>query len=142
MAKDFGLPDMQLDEGINLTPLLDVLFNLIFFFILATTIKDREAFLDVTLPDAQQSAAASETKPTWTIVLTADQRVLLNGEDVEADALADRLAETPPEDIDGIVVRGDTKAYHGTLVKALDACARSGQTNIRIEVAPRVGNGE
>ncbi len=137
MARKFGIEIGGLDEGINLTPLLDVLFNLIFFFILATTIKDSEAYLDVTLPEAEVAGGEAEQAAIWTIVLTSDQTVYLNGEEMDQETLTTRLKEATDEEVEAIVVRGDTKTYHGTLVSTLDACARAGHTSVRIEVAPQ-----
>jgi biopolymer transport protein ExbD len=128
---------MGLDEGINLTPLIDVLFNLIFFFILATTIKSREAYLAVTLPESEQAVAAAQSdQSTWVIVMGEDQALYLNEEPVDEATLTERLTNVSPEEISGLVIRGDAKAWHGTLVKVLDACARAGHTEISIQTLP------
>jgi len=125
-----------IDEGINLTPLLDVLFNLFFFFVFATTIKHKEAVLNLTLPPAEQPAVAAQPAEALSIAITADQVIFFNDRRVDEDALLSELRKIKPDEISGIVVRGDAKAYHETVVKVLDACARAGQTKLKIEVAP------
>lgn len=139
MARRNRIESFRLDEGINLTPLLDVLFNLIFFFILATTIKEEKSFLRLTLPTARQPATPAEPRRTMTILITADQAIYLDGEATDAAGLEATLREVAPESIEGVVVRADAKAYHETLVKALEACSRAGQSKLKIEVAPGEG---
>lgn len=131
--KESWLPE----SGINLMPLLDVIFNLIFFFILATTIKESKAFLDVKLPKSTEAQAA--TAPQALVInVTEENQIFLQDEEVPLDTLNKSLEALKAEkNINRVIIRGDAKAYNQTIVSVLDACAKVGLLTVSIEVKPK-----
>lgn len=130
----------EFEPALNLTPLLDVIFNLIFFFILATTIKESQAFLDVALPYSEQ-AQLGEEKSAHTLIITVKENneVFLRETKVEINALPGELKKIKEgERIDDVIVRGDAKAYHQTIVRVLDACAAAKLFKVAVEVRPTI----
>lgn len=136
MARKRRMALSEPDEGINLTPFIDVLFNLIFFFILATTLRDKQAFLSLSLPPARQPAKAAPDDKPWIVAITADQEIFLNDEPIDEATLEERLKSKEAAEAPGILIRGDAAARHERVVKALDICARAGLERVRIEVKP------
>lgn len=115
---------MQIDvprrrpAGIRLTPLIDVVFILLFFFMLASSFMDWRGF-DLGLPPAE-AKPDPESRPIVVRVL-ADGRYRLGGIDVEPGALAARVrrarsgaGERP------VVVRAAAKAPVQATIGALD----------------------
>ncbi len=125
------------EDSISLTPLLDVIFNLIFFFILATTIREAKSFLEVQLPSSSEAAAREAETATLIITVTDTNRIYLNEREVTPKDLEALLREQDVANVREIIIRGDAKAYNQTIVDVLDACARAGHYAVSIEVKGR-----
>ncbi len=125
------------EDSINLTPLLDVIFNIIFFFILATTIREAKSFLEVQLPSSSEAAAREAETATLIITVTDTNRIYLNEREVTPKDLEVMLREQDVANVREIIIRGDAKAYNQTIVDVLDACARAGHYAVSIEVKGR-----
>lgn len=125
------------EDSINLTPLLDVIFNLIFFFILATTIREAKSFLEVQLPSSSEAAAREAETATLIITVTDTNKIYLNEREVTPKDLEALLKEHGAPKVKEIIIRGDAKAYNQTIVDVLDACARAGRYAVSIEVKGR-----
>jgi len=122
------------EDSINLTPLLDVIFNLIFFFLLATTLKQAKAFLDVRLPYAQQAAHITAPKRTIIITVNRDDKIYLGAREVSFEELERELKKTSPTEVEGVILRGDAYAHNKAIVKVLDTCVRAGHFSVALEV--------
>ena len=116
---------------VNLTPLIDVVFLLLIFFMVSTTFETRQA-LELTLPVSQSGAPVEDGPVTLSVSATGGYRM---GEQslasVEAlhEALANRV-ETARER--GLVIEADATATHADVVAALDQAALLGIQRIRI----------
>lgn len=110
------------EEGINLTPMVDVVFLLLIFYLAATTFQRDEVRLDLRLPTAKSGLASKSEQPIVVNVL-ADGRVHVDGREVTLPALRQKLAaagERNPEQT--VLVRGDQQAQFGLGVQVLDLC--------------------
>jgi len=128
------LRGVEVGEGINLTPLMDMIFNLIFFFILATEVRQSHAFLEVRLPHVTQTARMESAGKTLVITVTKDNRVFLEKREISPESLEAELKKIPPAQVSRIAIKGDAQAYHETIVKVLDACVKAGHTGVSVEV--------
>lgn len=122
-------------DGINLTPLLDVIFNLVFFFLLATNVRQSQALLQVELPSAQ---SATETKPTEknevVIVVTAEDKISVDGTEYTDETLSKFLGDKSHKAKLEVMIRGDSLAHHATIVEVMDICSRVGITEVSVQV--------
>lgn len=124
------------DYSIQLIPLIDVVFFLLAFFMISTTFVDINRNLDIDLPEAK-AGAASEKSMVFEIEIGVDGKIRLNGEDVTLATLETLLKQRIPGMGHGkrsVVIRADTKANHGEVVKVMDICKRSGVTQIGVAV--------
>lgn len=121
----------RLNPRLDLTPMIDVVFLLIIFFMVSTTFISLEANLPVDLPRSQTSQLQSADLPTVTI--TKDLKIFLGGTVVEeadiAQALQIRLAD---QDESVVVLRADRTVPHGLVVQVMDQIKRSGARRIAI----------
>ncbi|WP_183330138.1 biopolymer transporter ExbD [Halomonas campaniensis] len=115
---------------VNLTPLIDVVFLLLIFFMVSTTFETRQA-LELELPESA-SGLAAEASPV-TLVITAEGRYRLGERDLSAAALGDALAaEAEQAREHGLVVEADARARHADVVRALDQAGLQGIRQVRI----------
>ncbi|WP_129140096.1 ExbD/TolR family protein [Modicisalibacter coralii] len=118
-------------EEVNLTPLIDVVFLLLIFFMVSTTFETREA-LELTLPSSDNGQALEAAPVTLTVTRDGtyrlDQRTLTSREALHR-ALAERAATARER---GLVIEADAQATHGAVVTALDQAASLDIQRVRI----------
>ena len=122
------------ESTINLTPLLDVIFNLIFFFLLATTIRQTQAFIEIDLPEAGEVAVDEKKEAPLVISVNAANEIYINEEKVTLEGIEQKLSDLRAPDEKMVIVRGDAQTHHQTIVDVLDVCARTGYIQVKIEV--------
>lgn len=124
----------QLEEGINLTPLIDVVFLLLIFFMVSTTFT-KETHLTIDLPEA--NGAAELTEPTAIdIVINSSGEYSVNGQALvnnQADTLTRALAAISDGEQDiPVVITADANTSHQSVVRAMDVAGRLGLSKLRI----------
>ena len=132
---------LDIDDGdeepsINLTPMLDMVFNLLLFFLAATTFAKDEVELDLRLPHAASGQPAGDTKQLIVNVL-ADGNVNVDGRPVTLEALRQRLTAGKERDAGlSVLVRGDRAAQFGVGIQVLDACRLAKITKVDFAALP------
>ncbi|MDR2392333.1 MAG: biopolymer transporter ExbD [Planctomycetota bacterium] len=125
---------------VNLTPLIDCMFLLVVFIMIAARFEP-ETGIPVDLPRAGAGESRQRVE-ALNITVTADGAVYLEKEEVAPENLERRLREAraaagDPGGTDIIlVVNGDKSASHGRVVEVLDAAARTGQLKVTIRTRP------
>ncbi|WP_111412392.1 ExbD/TolR family protein [Billgrantia lactosivorans] len=115
---------------VNLTPLIDVVFLLLIFFMVSTTFETRQA-LELTLPESA-AGVDLEASPV-TLVVTEQGRYRLEERELGGNELGDALsAEAEQARRHGLVVEADARAVHADVVRALDQAGMLGIRQVRI----------
>jgi biopolymer transport protein ExbD len=118
--------------GIDVAPLIDILFTLIIFFLVTTTFQDKEKEEEVRLPRQGGSSLVNKDRPFYINVLQ-DGTYSVGGDIVQLDDLELKLKLRFEEKPDQkLVLRGDSKAFHGQTASALDVARRVGFTKASI----------
>jgi biopolymer transport protein ExbD len=128
---DFSLGGEEDESAIDLTPMLDVVFiMLIFFIVTASFIK--EAGIDVNRPDAP----VTESKPEDANILIAihpNDEIWIDRRLIDPQALRANIERLHAENPKGsVVVQADSKSTNKMLVKVMDAARQAGVYNISI----------
>lgn len=130
-----SLDTAQRRTGVNLTPIMDVVFILVIFFMLAAQFV-RQAEQPLALAPAGETVTTQDTAPPQTLLLTPLE-FMLDGVSVPAEDLAAALASDPDR---GLIVSAGPEAPYQALVTALDAAAKAGRTKVATRsVSPNSG---
>ena len=118
---------------LNLTPMIDVVFLLLIFFMLATTFLDPEREIDLDLPRADSSQARDAEADELVINVLRDGRLKLGAEPVDRDGLLAALRRAARVDpTTAVTIRGDREVTHEAVVGVMDACGQAGLRNLSV----------
>lgn len=107
--------DLFEEAHIDLTPLIDVVFMLLIFFIMTTTFS--KPVLDIVLPKSETAEAAAGKPKEVVIGIRADGGLYYNGKAVSPEAFAELLDTMPDTLLD---VHVDEKAPFEAFVRVVD----------------------
>ena len=114
--------DQDKDGGINLMPLVDVVFLLLIFFLAATTFATEEVELDLRLPEAK-SGEAGKSDQQLIINVSVDGTLTMSGRPVTMESLRQKLVAAVARNKEqAVLVRGDKAAQFGVGLQVLDTC--------------------
>ena len=120
------------ETDINITPLIDVVFLLLIFFMVSTTFE-RESEIRIALPEASREQV--ETREDIILVtIDANEQVYIGEEslaDTNVGAISRALEEQAARLSDApVVIRADAEVSHQAVIKVMDAARQSGLVNI------------
>ncbi|MFS8776740.1 biopolymer transporter ExbD [Synechococcus sp. W65.1] len=126
---------------INIVPLIDVIFSILVFFVIASLVLTRSEALDVNLPEA--STAQARRQPDVTVSITAEGQIAVNRQKIaNLGALIPTveriLAEKPAEGRRLVVINADLALSHGKVVEVMDALQQL--PNVSLAIAARRPN--
>lgn len=113
---------------LSLTPLIDVVFLLLIFFLVTSEFEDEERRLDIMLPTAT-SAVPMIGKPREVVVdVDPEGNIYLNGKAMSLAGLEQTLqkavADNPTNQT--VIIRADRTAAFQPVVSVMDICNRTG----------------
>ncbi|MEE9549373.1 MAG: biopolymer transporter ExbD [Candidatus Binatia bacterium] len=128
------LKEAEEEVGIGLISLIDVIFLLLIFFMVTTTLIDPSKRLDIQLPEAKAAAPDTKSIPV-TIELGPRGKILLNGKRVNLKTLESRLkALGGGSQKKTAIIRADRRLDYGQVVRVLGICRASGFFDLGIAV--------
>lgn len=119
---------------LNLTPLIDVVFLLLIFFMVSTTFQ-KESEISLQLPKASEAANPSEVDNIEVVISAAGRFYVNDQELVKSDAKS--LQTALYKLIDGnrdipLTIRADAQTPHQAVVTAMDAAGQLGMLRMSI----------
>jgi biopolymer transport protein ExbD len=125
------------EEEINLTPLIDVVFLLLIFFMVSTTFT-KEGHLQLTLPEAS-GQPPTEAPQKIEVIISPQGGFALNGQQLINNQLDTLMAAIKKLAISDkktpFVVTADATVPYQNVVTVMDAAGKTGFTNIQITTA-------
>lgn len=123
------------ETDINLTPLIDVVFLLLIFFMVSTTFT-RETQLKVDLPESASGEHVNESDRQIEVLISAAGEVAINGNALLApslETLKAALARESGGDVSlPVVITADAQTPHQSVITAMDAAGQQGFTRLRL----------
>ncbi|MEL6555053.1 MAG: biopolymer transporter ExbD [Cyanobacteria bacterium J06621_11] len=118
-------------SGVNILPMIDVIFAILAFFILSTLYLTRAEGLPVELPQAVTSTPQNQVDVMLTITPAGD--LFIGEAAITLDSLATEVNRLAAERPILVTIRADESTSHGTVVAAMDQLRTV--DNIRLGIA-------
>ena len=125
------------EVGFNMTPMIDVVFLLIIFFLVSSHLAKQEAQMDIDLPNAESGLESEpSTNPRIVINVTRSGQLLISGRRVSEAQVEDRLAEHVTNNGANIEVRirSDRQIPYLQVRPVMLACAKMWIWNVSFSV--------
>ena len=118
------------ESAIDITPMLDVVFIMLIFFIVTATFV-KEAGIDVNRPDA--ATAVKQEKANILIAIDAENRIWIDRREVDVRAVRPNIERLHAENPQGsVVIQADRESKTETLIQVMDASRSAGVFNVAI----------
>jgi len=125
------------DLHIDFVPMVDVLFNLLIFFLLATSMAQTEREMSIALPHAAASGPISAAMREIVINISAEGKIDVGGRTLSADELATTIRTAAAANPDQKVsIRGDRNTPYANVATVLDVCKGAGIQQPYLETIP------
>ena len=123
--------------AINLTPMIDIVFNLIIFFMVSTRFTEIERKVDLSVPQVGGASGLSEVQRSRTINVYRDGAIQLDSQAVTLTELRSLLAAAHRQ-YEGleVTIRGDGFTPYQNVAAVMTACRQAGIAEMGIAVAP------
>ncbi len=122
------------EVGVNLTPLIDVVFLLLIFFMVSTTFT-RETQLSIDLPEATGKLAEAQDKQIEILIDEAGS-YRVNGQGLVDDRMRTLQAAiykiAAGDTTLPMIITADAQSSHQSVVRAMDAAGQMGFIHLRI----------
>ncbi len=138
MAGAFNSPKHKRRPSVNVTPLIDVMFLLLIFFMVSSTFREDLA-IDITLPQAESAAAQDITAKE--IVVDRAGVAYFEGRPVSEQELREALGAVLADDPRAtLVLRADDRADFGRVLRVIDIARDLHVENLIIPTVPLEGS--
>ena len=118
------------ESEVNLTPMLDVVFIMLIFFIVTASFV-KESGIEISRPGA--STAVRKEKGNILIAISANDQIWMNRRQVDPRALRANIERMHAENPQGaVIIQADKAAKTGLLVQVMDAARSAGVKSVSL----------
>ena len=121
--------------AINLTPMIDIVFLLVIFFMVGTKFSEVERQLELTVPEVSDAAPMVAAVQRHVVAVLKDGTVSLDGEPMELQKLEQQLkAEQQSGSEIKVTIRGDAQGAFQNVARVLSVCRNAGVSDLGVSV--------
>ena len=118
------------DSGLDLTPMMDIVFIMLIFFIVTTSFV-KETGVDINRPNAE--TAERDEKGNILVAITQNNEIWIDKRRVDLKAVRANIERLKIEYPEGtVIIQADKESRSGLLVEAMDQIRLAGVQNISI----------
>ena len=130
MKQFFNQVQQEEESEINITPMLDVVFIMLIFFIVTATFV-KEAGIDVNRPDA--ATAVKKEKANILIAIGPNNDIWIDRRQIDVRSVRPNIERLHAENPQGsVVIQADKESKTETLIQVMDASRQAGVYNVSI----------
>ncbi|MFN9348229.1 MAG: ExbD/TolR family protein [Planctomycetota bacterium] len=121
-------------DALNLTPLIDVVFLLLIFFLVATQFSQDDQQLPIQLPSAKNALPMTVQPEELVVSIGQDGTYMLRGQRLSLEQLEPLLAKSVLDNPvqQTVILRGDKRVEFQSIVSLIDLCNRLKVPSYRI----------
>ncbi|WP_206483537.1 biopolymer transporter ExbD [Thalassotalea sp. G2M2-11] len=124
------LQEQEEQEEINMTPMLDVVFILLIFFIVTASFV-KEAGIEVNRPEA--ATAVKKERANILVAISDKGEIWINKRRIDVRAVQANIERLKAENPQGtVVIQADQKATTDVLIKVMDSARAAGVFDVSI----------
>ena len=128
------LPKSEIAGGINMTPMIDCVFLLLIFFLVATSFEESEREMNVVVPQASEAMPATAKPKEMFVNVTRDGRYLVQGQQLNESqllaALQQAYANNPGQQT--VIIRADKLSVWQSVIEVMNLCNRAKIRDYRV----------
>jgi biopolymer transport protein ExbD len=127
----------RLGMGLEMTPMIDIVFLLMIFFLVASKLDEADRSIDVVLPQASAAKPLTSRPREFVVNIDRDGNYFAGARPVRLEDLQDllRQAATDNPQRQAVIVRADENTLHKFVVAAMDACVQAGIEDYQVQSA-------
>jgi biopolymer transport protein ExbD len=126
------------DDSLNMTPMIDVVFNLLIFFLLSSTYLNEERNVELQLPRVSTAAPLTDAPQELSIDVHSDGRIVVEGKPLTLERIRERLqralANYPDQ---AVAIRGDATVAYEKVAQVVAVCREVGIRRLDMLVQER-----
>ena len=129
-----AIPESE-DTEMNMTPMIDIVFLLVIFFMVVTKFSEVEQQLELTVPKVSDMATTVSVVQRHVVGVFKDGTVSLDGELMDIQKLEEQLkVEQQGGDEVKVIIRGDAQGAFQNVASVLNVCRNAGVSDLGVSV--------
>ena len=123
--------------GLELTPMIDVVFLLMIFFLVASKLDEADRFIDVVLPKASAAKPLTSRPREFLVNIDREGHYFVGARPVAIGDLQTLLKQAAVDNPNRqtVIVRADENVAHKYVVAAMNACVEAGIEDYQVQSA-------
>ena len=127
----------RLSGGLELTPMIDVVFLLMIFFLVASKLDEADRFIDVVLPKASAAKPLTSRPRDFLVNIDREGNYFVGARPIAISDLQTLLKQAAVDNPkrQTVIVRADENVAHKFVVAAMNACVEAGIEDYQVQSA-------
>ena len=141
MRKKHQSNEFAIENEINILPLIDVLFAILLFFMILSTVLTEKKKITVGRPTSSQADNINKAIKTITITLKANKELYINGTGIGLEQLYRKLKSLNNDNsIDQVLIDAEKESTYGDVIEIINIAKKSDLNSIGLAVDQKDGD--
>lgn len=143
MRRKYHSNESDIENEINILPLVDVLFAILLFFMLLSTVLTEKKKITVERPTVSKAENINKAKKTITITLKTSKELYVNGTGIDLGQLYMKLKNLSKDySIDQVLIDAEKTSTYGDIIEIIGIVKKTGLNSIGLAVNQRQSDGQ